>query len=107
MLVLILLLIVIIYYLQHKKTASFDTPVVRLHYTNWCPWCKKMKPIWEESKKSLGNIIHFEENDEDIQKTSGIAGYPTILLHSQGRVYKYDGKLDVNHLNNWIKEHIN
>jgi thiol-disulfide isomerase/thioredoxin len=75
-----------------------------LFYTEWCPHCKKAKPIWEklkseyEGKTINGVIVHFKEVDCDKdEKTAdqfNVEGYPTIKLVKDSQVIEYDAKPD-------------
>lgn len=80
--------------------------VVTLHYTTWCPACKRMKPIWDAVKNSIQRErtdIIFRENDEDASRTPGITAYPTILqLSPDGKTTKYEGVPDFQSLKRWI-----
>jgi thiol-disulfide isomerase/thioredoxin len=77
---------------------------VYLHYTAWCPYCKKMKPLWERVKETLGTSgIEFYEVDEDVAKTPGITGYPTIqMLDENGNRRYYGGQIDYKQLLDWV-----
>lgn len=77
---------------------------VRLHTVKWCPHCKNMLPIWEQVQRvTQGSNIIFEKIDEDIAKTPGITGYPTILMTDEnGNVSRYSGEPDFDKLRNWI-----
>ena len=77
---------------------------VTLHYTNWCHYCKQMKPVWATVKASLADSgVQFRELDEDVAKTPGVTGYPTILmLDEKGHSHKYNGIADATQLRNWI-----
>ncbi len=68
-----------------------------LHYTEWCSYCKRMKPIWEEAKHRMaGKAISMQENDEDKQPTAGVNKYPTIyLLDEYGHKREYHGPADL------------
>lgn len=81
-----------------------STRTVTLHYTNWCHYCKQMKPVWNAVKSStLANGIVFREVDEDVAKTPGITGYPTILMVDEhGKTSQYNGGSDMVSLRNWI-----
>jgi thiol-disulfide isomerase/thioredoxin len=72
-----------------------------LHHTNWCPHCRTMMPVWKAVSKSASNVI-FIEVDEDIAKTPGVEGYPTIImLDEHGKRHKYHGGPDYTTLRNW------
>lgn len=75
-----------------------------LFYTEWCPHCKKAKPIWAklkdayEGKQVNGVTVHFKEVDCDQDEATAdkfkIEGYPTIKLIKDGQVIEYDAKPD-------------
>ena len=77
--------------------------IVMLHYTSWCPYCQKMKPVWESVKQSYTGEILMIENDEEKSPTPTITGYPTIILHANGKNIKYSGNADRQSLMDFIK----
>lgn len=68
-----------------------DKPTIYYHYTAWCGYCKKMKPLWDEVKAEMSNDAFFLANDEDQTQTPGVNSYPTIIAHMNGEKIKYDG----------------
>lgn len=91
-----------------QKDYGADTIIVGLHYTDWCGYCKLMKPVWYELKQQLANsqysaIIMFE-NDEQVKPTPGVDGYPTIFKMRNGMVTKYKGRADIDQLRSFILE---
>lgn len=92
---------VISYYKYAAPTN--DNIVVGLHYTNWCGYCKLMKPIWDQVKLNLaGYNVVFLENDEELAKTPGISSYPTIIRYYKGEARQYEGRADYDTLRSWI-----
>lgn len=92
-----------------KPTEKMGVPVnltrkVTLHYTNWCHYCKLMKPVWSRVKKyTEGSGIVYAEVDEDINRTAGIYSYPTIMMTDEyGRVAQYPGGADFESLRAWV-----
>lgn len=71
-------------------------------FTEWCPYCKKAKPIWNQLKEKYENepinntIVHFKEidcdKDEKMADEFNIEGYPTIKLLKDGQIIEYDAK---------------
>ena len=69
---------------------------------DWCPHCKKAKPIWDElasdyqNKPVNGYKVNFIE--VDCEKDAALAdkfkveGYPTIKLIKDNQVVEYDAK---------------
>lgn len=108
----ILTLIILIYYTQQcqcgcgEKMSSVvnATRTVTLHYTNWCGYCKLMKPVWERVKKSTETSgIIYKESDEDLTPTAGIISYPTItMLDKDGRRSQYPAGADFEKLRAWV-----
>jgi thioredoxin 1 len=85
------------------KVAEKVEDVIRLHYTNWCGFCKKMKPVWEQVKNELGGKVNMVEIDEEVAKTPGIQGYPTIIKNRAGKAAeKYSGEIDAQKLKQFI-----
>jgi thiol-disulfide isomerase/thioredoxin len=101
-----ILVLLVVFYFYKKNSSTFDMPTVTFYYTTWCPWCKKMNPIWAAAKRDLSPRIVFVENDQTHTKDANIDGYPTILLSKGGRVYKYKNVYDVNSLKKWIIGHL-
>jgi thiol-disulfide isomerase/thioredoxin len=80
-----------------------NTRRIYLHYTNWCGYCKKMKPVWAQVKEALKDSgLQFIEVDEDIAKTPGVNSYPTILmLDENGYRHQYPGWIEFESLRAW------
>lgn len=99
----IIIILIIIMDLRKEHLVN-STRQVTLHYVNWCPHCRVMKPIWERVKMATnGSGIIFKEVDEEVAKTPGITGYPTILMIDEaGHKHQYDGVPDFIRLRNWI-----
>lgn len=83
-----------------------DKVIVGLHYTNWCSYCKQMKPVWQEVKASLNNpnfsSVVMIENDEEAKPTPGVSMYPTIIRYEGGKARRYKGRYDVDELRTFI-----
>lgn len=84
-------------------------------YTNWCPYCKKARPVIDDLKSELENktfnnnrVIIQEvdcETDSSTAEKFKIEGYPTIKLVSEdGTVYDYDAKPNVDTLLQFLNE---
>jgi hypothetical protein len=63
-----------------------------------------MMPVWEAVKAATDDSgIVFHVVDENVAKTPGITGYPTILMTTEtGKTYKYGGGADFATLRAWI-----
>lgn len=98
-------------------SSSNEPQVATLYYfyTNWCPYCKKARPVIDELKNELENktfnnnrVIIQEvdcETDSNTAEKFNIEGYPTIKLVSQdGTIYDYDAKPNVDTLMQFLNE---
>jgi thiol-disulfide isomerase/thioredoxin len=85
---------------------------------DWCPYCKKAMPIWDEFKKEYDgkkiqgyNIIFrtincTDENDTevtDMLSKYNVEGYPTIKLLKNGEVIAYDAKPELETLQQFLQ----
>jgi len=78
--------------------------VIYFFYTEWCPYCKKALPEWNNFKTFVESSPKYDLSyniifrEVDCEKTSGLAdrykveGYPTIKLLYNDDVYNYDAK---------------
>lgn len=104
MLALIIISIIIIaaamyYWAENYQNTPNIRRTVTLYYTNWCKFCKIMKPVWQQVKdRAAHSGIVFVEIDGDKQKTPGVTSYPTIMMIVDGKSYKYGGKADYQQL---------
>ena len=105
-----IVLLIIIVFAYHSSSSSeglkIAQSVVTLHYTDWCPHCKTLMPIWQEVKAQVHSVnpgIMFREVNEQKTPTTGILAVPTIILTDRaGRTYRYPGPNTVDGLIKWI-----
>jgi thiol-disulfide isomerase/thioredoxin len=75
-----------------------------LFKVDWCPYCKKAKPVFDEVEKEInqrpinGYVVSFKtidcEAEPDMADKFKVEGYPTIKLVKDGEVIEYDAKPD-------------
>ncbi len=77
---------------------------ITLYYTEWCGYCKLMKPVYFKLKKNLANHgITFKEVDCDKVSVPFVTGYPTIIkTGTDGKRVKYEGGADYNDLMRFV-----
>lgn len=81
-------------------------------FTEWCPYCKKARPIWDKLKDQFNNKtlngknLSFKEIDceknEKMADKFNIEGYPTIKLVKGNQVIDYDAKPDEKSLTEFL-----
>jgi thiol-disulfide isomerase/thioredoxin len=69
--------------------------VIVYHYTKWCQYCARMRPVWDTIKAELSGPsysgITFIENDEDENPNQFVTSYPTIIKYYKGKSKIYEG----------------
>jgi len=85
-------------------------------YTEWCPHCKKGRPMWDDFKKSHGSgeingrplFFHEVDCDKDsvLADKFNVSSYPTIKLVSGKNIHEYDAKPDVANLNKFLNSSV-
>ena len=59
------------------------------YYADWCPPCRKLKPVLEDVEKELGGRVKVRKVnvDEDREEAieMGIGGIPTIVFFKNGK----------------------
>ena len=96
------------------STSEVD---IMMFTADWCPHCKKAKPIWEEFHNTYdGKVINgykiniktincTNDNDPNVQNLLdkyNVEGFPTIKLLKNGEVYDYDAKPDKENLKQFL-----
>ena len=104
-------------FVENKElvSASNDITEVDIYYffTEWCPYCKKARPIWDNLKEQYneklfnGKTLNFKEVDceknEQMADRFNIEGYPTIKLVKGNQVVDYDAKPDAESLKEFLQ----
>ena len=81
--------------IEYTKALKGDKPILALFYADWCHYCIKFMPIYQElSEKYKDSIVLSKVNVEDkkyekIVKNVGITGFPTVYIIDP----KYDNKI--------------
>lgn len=99
------------------RAESFQTLLQEHKYVlinfhaKWCPFSRKLGPMYAELSEELGSSVYFASVDVDEDKTlvnaEHVVGVPTLKLFRNGAfVAKYAGKLEKQDLKNWIESHL-
>lgn len=81
-------------------------------YTDWCPPCKKLSPIFAELNAEYGTSFRFAkfnaETEEALANQFQITAYPTILFIKEGKeVGRETGFMNKEKLLSVIRENFN
>jgi len=95
-----------------SKSASKNAEVI-FFYTAWCPYCKKARPEWDKFKQrwneqslSGATVIITEvdcDKDEPLANKYDITGYPTIKCIYNKKIAEFDGTINAETLELFLK----
>jgi thiol-disulfide isomerase/thioredoxin len=97
---------------DNSYTGQPSSSTIMLFFADWCPHCKKVKPIWENLRDKLdGKNIVFKEidcsNDNPLKDKYTISGYPTfILINKNNKPVYFDGNPTQENLEAFIQNSI-
>lgn len=86
-----------------------DVPVLVNFTADWCPPCRKLKPLLAELREEFGDRLRIVELDTDANPAAsrdyGVLSAPTLLLFSGGEpVRSIVGLQPKRKLVEWISE---
>ncbi len=82
---------------QFEKLLTSGEKIVVMFYADWCPYCKRFKPIFESSisrHKKIGITINEDENP--MWDRFAISAVPTVIAFDGNRIVgRKDAKMGV------------
>ena len=71
----------------------------------WCPPCKKMKPIVETLEKEKYTVVKIDGGAQtELGKQLNVSAFPTFIVYKNGfEVTRKTGVLDITELRNLLK----
>lgn len=86
-------------------------PMIVEAFATWCPHCTKMRPIYQELEKELGNKYIFSEFDideyEDLATQFDVQSLPTfIFIKNQKEVARALGQMSKEELQQLIEKNL-
>jgi thiol-disulfide isomerase/thioredoxin len=117
-----LLIILFLFYFITEKFNN-DEKILILYYADWCGYCKKFIPLWNEIKnnENLKNINFIDVNMSDNNKIIinknlettlenkikevEINGFPTIKLFYKGQIINYEDKREKDNIITFINSY--
>lgn len=104
----------------HKGNRPVETAELYLIYATWCPYSKKVLPIWNELKEKYDRkvvnkySVIFKDFDGDKQEKEideiskrfkkKIDGYPTIILVKSNEVIEFDATPNETNLKEFLNK---
>ncbi len=94
-----------------KELIQSEKPLLVDFSAEWCGPCKMMKPILEDTKKSLGDTIAIIKVDVDKNPQAAsmyqIQGVPTLILFKKGNIlWRKSGVMPATQLIQTIQQYI-
>lgn len=95
----------------YSLLSKDDVAIVKF-YVNYCGWCKKLAPTWNEFEKEYHNktingkkimVLSVDcEKHPDMCRLFKIRGYPTILIIKNNETIEYNDERTVAALKNVV-----
>jgi len=101
--------------LKGIKESMYDVkkPTLVRFFASWCGYSRESTPAWKEFEKSSTipglQIVDLDVGNDPIKqnlaKSVGVSGFPTILLFKDGKIYKCNERA-ANGIELFCKEHM-
>lgn len=77
-----------------KQALLAGDRVIALVYATWCPFCRKVLPVFEKlARKDKRRLLLVADDEERAADEYDIDIFPTVMLFEKGRVVKrLDGR---------------
>lgn len=76
--------------LSCKQAAKMNKPLVALYTADYCTYCRRFKPIYDELSKELSTKYNFVKIDVTSKSRNGLCD--NVNLHAIPTVYLFDLK---------------
>ena len=90
------------------KALKDKDKVIAFVYASWCPFCRKILPIFQEiAHEGRRNFLLVEDDNESIAEKYVIDVFPTVLFFNKEKIaLRLDGKPGVGLNEKQIKDFI-
>lgn len=90
------------------KAIKEKDEIIALVFASWCPFCKRVLPIFKElSRDKRHNFLLVEDDNESIAEKFTIDVFPTMLFFNKEKVsLRLDGKPGVGLSEKQVKDFI-
>ena len=101
-------------YVNNKEYKNKNEKEATLFFfeTQWCPYCKKTKPIWNDLINEVGtkkindvklNFITIDcDASPDLAEQYKVESYPTIILQNKDQKITYDANVNITTLRKFL-----
>lgn len=84
--------------MSYKEAISNKGTVLVEFYATWCPHCRRMAPVVDQVKESLGDrvpVYQFDiDRNETDAETAEVEIVPTFIVYRDGKeVWRYSGEI--------------
>jgi thioredoxin 1 len=82
---------------QFDKILSSGEKAIAMFYADWCPFCRKFKPIFESAKSKYKKIgLKLNEDENPMWDRFAISAVPTVIAFEGNQtVARKDAKMGV------------
>ena len=79
------------------KLLSSGQKTVAMFYADWCPFCKKFKPVFESVKSKYKKIqLELNEDENPMWDKFAISAVPTVIAFEGNKIVaRKDAKMGV------------
>ncbi len=72
-----------------EQALLADDRVIALVHATWCPFCRKVLPVFEKlALKEKRRLLLVADDDERVADVYDIDIFPTLILFEKGRIVK-------------------
>ena len=82
---------------QFDKLLSSGEKTLAMFYADWCPFCKRFKPVFESAKSKYKKIeLKLNEDDNPMWDRFAISAVPTVIAFDGSKIVaRKDAKMGV------------
>lgn len=82
---------------QFEKLLSSGEKTLAMFYADWCPFCRRFKPVFESAKSKYKKIeIKLNEDENPMWDRFAIPAVPTVIAFDGNKIVaRKDAKMGV------------
>jgi thioredoxin 1 len=91
-----------------EKALKEKDKIIALVYASWCPFCRRILPVFQEiAQNKKHDFLLVADDEENIAEEYTIDVFPTLLFFNKGKVaLRLDGKPGVGLNEKQVKDFI-